>query len=378
MTTPTTRREGNAVLPAPFRRWLASRLARTSGSAPADWVDAAIFKLDRLGDFVLALGAIRLLLRHHGEERCVLVISEAAAELAAAEFPRTPRVVLPVPSGAVLRDWWPLRRRHLPFFERTGFGTLINLSHQLAPYHRLVLGWCQHRRWIGLQPAPRPGADLLSEDENAWPAGYPQAGIGPLCAEMRAHLQVCEASLARAVGAEEVLPRLDSIAASRGDYLLVCPFASSSIRNYPGAALVNALRQAQAHEGIRLVFAGSASQRAALEDLAAKTEPPRNEVHVAAGTRAFARLVGGARAVLTMDSAGAHLAAALDKPAVILLGGGHPGKFGPWGGPRQQWLTHPLPCYGCSWHCIHPTTLCLTQIEPARIAEALRTALSAG
>ena len=45
---------------------------------------AVILKVDRIGDFALALGAIRTALRAYGEGECLLLVSPLAEELAAA------------------------------------------------------------------------------------------------------------------------------------------------------------------------------------------------------------------------------------------------------------------------------------------------------
>src|SRR5438552_3873027 len=85
-------------------RLLAGRVRATHGVE----CRVAIVKLDRLGDFVLALGAIKLLVRHFGPERCVLIVSSAAAALAQREFPDVERMILPASQGhgrALIAAW---------------------------------------------------------------------------------------------------------------------------------------------------------------------------------------------------------------------------------------------------------------------------------
>ena len=378
MNEPAMNPSEGGRLPASLRGWLAARLTRRSTVAPANGKKAVIFKLDRLGDFVLALGAIRLLVRHYGEEECVLLISPHAAELAAAEFPRTQRLVLPAEGSGVLREWWPLRRGHRAFFDGTGYGTLVNLRHWLSPHHRVVLAWIKARAACTLGRLPENGADPFAGGHEL-AAEYPREPAGPLSRELLAHQRVVSAALGRPVGAEEVRPSFASVTPARGDYLLVCPFSSAALRDYPAEQLAAALREFLADADCRVVFSGTAAQRPALARLAARVGAPRTELSADATTLGFVQRVAGARGVLTGESAAAHIATALDKPAVILLGGGHAGMFGPWGdGRRQRWLTHPLPCFGCDWRCIFPETRCLTQIEPARVAQALRETFAAG
>lgn len=369
----------NGLLAAPVRRWLARRLARTSRDAPTDWIDAGLFKLDRVGDFVLALGALRLLLRHYGEDRCVLFVSEQTAELAAAEFPRTPRHVLSGASGSVLRDWLPLRLRHQEFFARTGCRTLVNLRHWPSPHNRLVLSWIKRTQTVSLAPLPESGEDPFDPVGTDLPPLYPAAADAPWCRELLAHRSIVQTVLGRPVGFEELRPRFQSVAHRRGDYLLVCPFSHSPLRDYPSEGIAAVLRSLSAEgQGPPVLLSGTSTQGPALLRLAQAADLPASAVRAGGSLMDLVRLVGSARAVLALDSAPAHIATALDQPAVVLLGGGHYGLFCPWGGEgRRQWLTHPLPCYGCNWHCIHPAAFCLTQIAPARIVHALRVALAA-
>src|SRR5688500_441975 len=81
-----------------LRRWLTVALAGPHGAAARRANGVAIVKLDRLGDFVLALGAVRRLLAHFGPDS-LLVISAVAEPLAAREFPEVPRIVMPASRG---------------------------------------------------------------------------------------------------------------------------------------------------------------------------------------------------------------------------------------------------------------------------------------
>src|SRR5580698_9663310 len=85
---------------AALLNWLVYRwtgLTRQRARAP-HW-RIGIYKVDRLGDFVLALGAIRAITEIAGEENCLLFHGAAAAELARREFPRLAKVEVPSLDG---------------------------------------------------------------------------------------------------------------------------------------------------------------------------------------------------------------------------------------------------------------------------------------
>ncbi len=74
---------------------------------------------------------------------------------------------------------------------------------------------------------------------------------------------------------------------------------------------------------------------------------------------------------LALDCGLAHVAVAQRVPTVVLVGGGHPGRFFPW--PRAGHhvaLNVRQSCEGCRNRCIQREPLCLTQISPEEIAMA--------
>jgi ADP-heptose:LPS heptosyltransferase len=84
-----------------------------------------------------------------------------------------------------------------------------------------------------------------------------------------------------------------------------------------------------------------------------------------------------ADAVLGADAAPMHVAIGLGRPTATIMGGGHFGRFHPWGDPeRNRVVNRPMPCYGCHWKCRYPTTRCVTEIEAEEIGRVLGDTLS--
>ncbi|MBI5769149.1 MAG: hypothetical protein HZA93_15250 [Verrucomicrobia bacterium] len=368
------------ALPPWLRGLLARRLARPP-RAPAPPVRrrACLFKLDRLGDFVLATGALRLLMDHFGPPHCRLVISEVAAPLAAAEFPEVARWIAPAGAAGVWRDIRPVRARCAPAWAGERFDELVCLRHTRSLYRDLALCWLDADRWHGVGERPTPGTLALADRPG--PANdYPDAATPPWSRELLAHREVARRVLAREVGWEEVRPRLRSVRVQSGGEIVFCPFGADRIRDYPPDAWLAAWRAALEPDAVaRLV--GPGSRRDDLERLAHELRGAgaRVEVLIDVPHTDFVRLIAGARLVLTVESAAAHLATALDQPAVIVTGGGHFGWFGPWGdAKRQRWVHHPLDCYGCNWQCRRARVECLTEMPGSAVATAIKEVLPHG
>jgi ADP-heptose:LPS heptosyltransferase len=68
---------------------------------------------------------------------------------------------------------------------------------------------------------------------------------------------------------------------------------------------------------------------------------------------------------LGVDTGPAHLALALGKPVVVVLGGGDYGRFFPYG--KSRVVTHPMECFQCHWECRYDRALCLHDIPPDEV-----------
>jgi ADP-heptose:LPS heptosyltransferase/glycosyltransferase involved in cell wall biosynthesis len=92
--------------------------------------------------------------------------------------------------------------------------------------------------------------------------------------------------------------------------------------------------------------------------------------------RQTAALIRRCRVYIGADSAGAHMACAVGTPNVVVLGGGHFGRFFPYS-PLTSVVCLPLECYGCGWACRYDAVHCVASIRADIIAVALRQKIEA-
>ena len=363
-------------------RLLAGARARTPLAGTASR-RVCLFKPDRIGDFVLALGAMRRLTEAHGEANCEFVVLAPVAELAQAEFPRARVVSLPVVGNArhllrAVMSWLKWRR---PLAALTA-DTVICLRHQRNLTEECALLWLNARHAMGLQNSRHEINDF---DQAALPpsltsvAPRPIATEPPLCLELASHRVLLRLALGREVRSEEVLPQLVSVVPEPGRALLLAPFSSSPLKDYPDAQLVEAL--ALHGSAMPLQLTGSPSQRPRLERLCQYLKLRRGaavDILPDGSVPDLVRALARARAIVTVDSAAAHIATAMDKPTVVLHNGTRYGEFGPWHrSGRQHWLVKPLDCFGCGGRCPYPQPMCVQEIEPRLVADTLAAVLAA-
>jgi ADP-heptose:LPS heptosyltransferase len=160
--------------------------------------------------------------------------------------------------------------------------------------------------------------------------------------------------------------------------LLVSPFASSEVKDIPEDTLVRVLMLLQKEFRFQIDLCSTKDQAYRVRELSSRLKGMGIEARtvVTDGLVEFLELVSGAKAVLSPDTATAHIAAAFDLPTVAVLGGGHPGQYGPWwNSDRQLWVENRQPCAGCDWLCTQPQSYCVTTITPERIVDAMREVL---
>jgi FkbM family methyltransferase len=90
--------------------------------------------------------------------------------------------------------------------------------------------------------------------------------------------------------------------------------------------------------------------------------------------RETAALLRRCRLYVGAESAGAHIACAVGVPNVVVLGGGHFGRFMPYS-PLTSAVSLPLDCFGCDWRCKHKRPHCIKDITPELLVEAIRQTL---
>jgi ADP-heptose:LPS heptosyltransferase len=160
------------------------------------------------------------------------------------------------------------------------------------------------------------------------------------------------------------------------DYVVVHPGADAEARTW-SADRWRQLIALLDHLGWSVVVTGSAAE----SDLCASACGDAQRAHSIAGSTdlpTLVRIVAGARAVLCGNTGPAHLAAAVGTPVVCLFAPTVPlARWRPWRVPHAVLGRQDVACAGCrSRRCPQPTQLCLSEITPQEVAEALGSLVS--
>lgn len=74
-----------------------------------------------------------------------------------------------------------------------------------------------------------------------------------------------------------------------------------------------------------------------------------------------------------MDTSGLHIAIAANVPTIGIVGGGHFGRFVPWGdSTRNIFLTKKMECFHCNWACSKNEVECIKGVSPRDVASTAK------
>lgn len=90
--------------------------------------------------------------------------------------------------------------------------------------------------------------------------------------------------------------------------------------------------------------------------------------------RQAAALIKKAKLSVGAETGLAHIANAVGTKNVVLVGGGHFGRFMPYS-EKTTVVCNPLECYACNWACKYSEPHCISEIDPAVLSRAVEYAL---
>jgi len=343
----------------------------------------AIVKLGKLGDGVLALGAIKTLVAHFGGEHCVIVASPYTLDLFSAEFPSVEILVVTTNHSTLRRTVVDLHRhRKHPLF-RSGVENLVTLQHHRTLHDDVMISaipssfaWGLKNSALGVfeQRDQIAKANFVFDNITLNPTGSDE-----ICRELSSHSALVSVVIDCPISPEQLRPRIHVNESADSNAIGLAPFSGSALRDIPIALLVAACKRAQALAlEVRIWTPSVTEPRAAsLATHLASVSRAKVTLVQTTTTSDLVRAIAKAKVVIAAESAPAHLAAALDKPLLAVIGGGHFGWFAPWTtSGRQRWIFSRQSCYACNWRCIHPSAICITQIEEARFLGMLEDTLA--
>lgn len=345
---------------------------------------AAIIKLGKLGDGVLALGAIRSLVEHFGPQHCVIVASAFAVDLFASEFPTVETLTVTTNHSTLRRSLVDLyRHRRHPLF-RNGVETLVSLQHHRTLHDDVIassipssFAWGLRNSELGIDGLRDQIVSATFSFDNRTPE-LPENRAH--CRELSLHSCLVSAVLERPISAGDLRPQILVEEMKPLPVIGFAPFSGSVLRDIPMPLLISGCRKAHSI-GFDVHIWTPSPDEARATNLAVHLSRVSDAKVTLIHTRTISELLVAISKVslaVAAESGPAHLATAMNRRLIAILGGGHFGWFAPWArSSRQQWLFSRQPCYSCNWRCVHPEPICITQIGEIAFRRAMDEAFAA-
>ncbi len=154
--------------------------------------------------------------------------------------------------------------------------------------------------------------------------------------------------------------------------IAVFPSAQWETKVYPwfGQVLTKICRE----RGFKVVGLGSKNERESCQTVLDAIGVPATNLCGKLSFRQSAALLKRCRLGVGSDSGLAHAATAVGVPSVVVLGGGHFGRFHPYS-PLTSIACLPLSCYQCNWRCRYQEPLCIRALRPEIVSTAVQQVL---
>ncbi len=318
-----------------------------------------IFKPDGIGDFVLATGALRAMAAEVGEENLVICVKTILVPLARAQFPRA--TIKELPTAATRKILNLFAKNAIlctPLFLwllREKFDASVCLR-SMRNYLELFLFYAPRaRRYLAAENIMLRGRNKVrslveggfARVFRAELTAYPDRATLPL--ELESHRLLLSRLFRREIPPAAVIPTLLASPSSppfAGRYWICAPITNLAKKVYPFPRWAEVFRELRPENKVLLV--GAPEDRPRLEELLAllKAEGLADnfDIHLPKDLNAYVDLIAGSGLMLTIDTAAAHFATALDIRTLVLFSGLHKGMFCPWQrSERQIWLEPEMP-----------------------------------
>ncbi|MCL5267390.1 MAG: tetratricopeptide repeat protein [Bacteroidetes bacterium] len=154
--------------------------------------------------------------------------------------------------------------------------------------------------------------------------------------------------------------------------LALFAFGRSHLRTYPyyGEALSDVCRE----NNLSVVALGDGSAFGFNESCLNEINAPTVNLSGKTTLRQSAAILKKCRMAVGAETGLGHLACAVGVPNVIVIGGGHAGRFMPYS-PTTSLVTLPLECFDCDWTCKFKKAHCVMDLAPEVIEYAVKETL---
>ncbi len=96
-------------------------------------------------------------------------------------------------------------------------------------------------------------------------------------------------------------------------------------------------------------------------------------VHNRTNLMVLSKIIERSKLFVGVETGPTHIAAAVGTPNVCIMGGGHFGRFYPYGNlDKNRMVFKRMECFGCNWNCIYDKSLCIADISAEEVLNEIK------
>jgi ADP-heptose:LPS heptosyltransferase len=165
------------------------------------------------------------------------------------------------------------------------------------------------------------------------------------------------------IAAREILHR-NALSVNDGVVIAMFPGASSAYKTWPAANYAELANRLHQHFNAKFIVCGAYGDAEIASDVIDKVRAPVINLAGRTSLAQLAALLESSDLYIGNDTGPLHMAVAVGIPTLGIMGGGHFGRFYPYGDLNKHRVAFKkMDCYGCNWNCIYDTTRCIQEIS---------------
>lgn len=123
-------------------------------------------------------------------------------------------------------------------------------------------------------------------------------------------------------------------------------------------------------EWIPMLCAGPGEENIAESVISYETDLPWENLAGRVGLSSLVKIIKDSKLIIANETSIVHLAASVNCPNLCIIGGGHFGRFYPYGDlDKNRIAFKKMDCYGCNWECKYSTVRCIEEIAVNDVIE---------
>jgi len=165
------------------------------------------------------------------------------------------------------------------------------------------------------------------------------------------------------IAAREILNQR-ALSVNGGVVIALFPGASSAYKTWPAANYAELANRLHQRFNAKFIVCGAHDDAEIASDVMDKVRAPVINLAGRTSLVQLAAVLESSDLYIGNDTGPLHMAVAVGIPTLGIMGGGHFGRFYPYGDLNKHRVAFKkMDCYGCNWNCIYDTTRCIQEIS---------------